>query len=147
MTMFRCGDKAPDDTYTMLECISCGGTFPHKGRGRKPTMCPWARENAPTKQSARVAVPTFVEIEGFSGIKPGDILYRLPDFDDEVVRRRFSFEYEVLRITEDSVTVVRNLKAGYKNHPATLDSPKGLYRKTGTEYIDKEEEEVIDDDD
>lgn len=150
--LVRCGDTAPDDTYTMLDCEICGGTFPHKGRGRKPKACAWSRENVQTANrpvSNKVSVPIFSPLKTLEGLKAGDTVYRLSDMlGSDLVRRRFPHEYDVTKVVEDGIHLVRAAKAGYKHPVVAVETPTGLYVKTGTEYIDKlsDEDEGIDDD-
>lgn len=150
--LVRCGDKAPDDTYKMLECRACGGEFPHTGRGRPPVMCPWAREQenialadkrAAAKRPNSTGVPTFEEVTEY---RVGDLVYRLYDkFGSDIIRRRYAFEYKVTKVEDDAVTVIRTAKRGYPQKPVLVPAGQPLYKKTGVEYIDIDEDDTGED--
>lgn len=145
--MVRCGDAAPDATYKMLPCSECGGEFPHKGKGRPPKMCPWARqevENRPPviREKRGIAVPIFEEIS--SDVSIGDLVYRLTDsYNNEVVKRRFATEYQVSRVFDDGFEVIRTAKNGYKNYPIPVNSSYKFFTRVGTEYLELVPDETL----
>lgn len=159
--LVRCGDPAPDDTYVMLECDYCEGEelFPHKGRGRRPKMCPWGREEfnlqeAEDRENRRaeskgVRVPTF-ELFDPSRAKTGTTVYHL--IKDTPLMRKYAREFKVKKITDLYMDIISTKKTHYRNYPMRIEFDSGnmnkLYAKTGYEYvdIDPEEENGVDGD-
>ncbi|MFA5626176.1 MAG: hypothetical protein WC965_01710 [Thiohalomonadaceae bacterium] len=120
-------------------------------------MCPWAREQerleveerkAARKAAAKDANLTEVPVfEKVTDMEPGDIVYRMSDIlGNEVTRRKYSYEYKVKEVTDNTVTVVSTKKAGYRNYPHTLPlAASAFYKKSGSEYLDITEEREEDD--
>lgn len=157
--VFSCGDSLPDDSYRMLHCEGCGGEFPHTKRGKAPKMCFRAKQELAKKQQEereerrlakqkepkekRVGVPIFEPVV-LSELEKGDLVYRISKtLGSDIVQRLYAYEYKVSSI--NPVMVERNLKGGYRNYQMQVDENSGLLKKTGTEYVEfnqeKDEEE------
>lgn len=156
----RCGDKAPDDTYVMLNCDYCEGEelFPHKGKGRRPKMCPWGRaeytrEEAEARKNRKAdmsgtRVPVFTSLEPDS-LERGDLIYHL--LKDTPLMRKYAREYRVKGVTDEYIEVIATKKTQYRNYPAQIlmgsEHFDNLYAKTGYEYVNIDPEEEIGEDD
>jgi hypothetical protein len=140
----------------MLKCEVCGKEFEKKNtRGRPPKSCYTCKEKSEKriKQNKEVrekagdngltVVPIFEKITKPDSISRGDIVYSLPSFTEkELIRRRFALEYKVISVVGNTVEVVRNSKAGYKNYATEVHFSR-LYQKSGVEYLDIGTDDVI----
>lgn len=158
--LIRCGDSAPDDTYKMLSCKNCGGKFPYVVKGRPPTVCPWSREQARnsalarqkqrgTREPGATPVPVFMAVD-FATLHKGDTVYRVsPLIKDDTLRRKYAYEYVVLGVSGNTVTIRRSQKTGYVHHDIVVNKERSsLLTKSGVEYVVlKQETEVEEEND
>lgn len=154
----RCGDAAPDDTYVMLQCDYCEGEelFPHKGKGRRPKMCPWGRaehtrieaEERKNRKSESngTRVPVFSTLN-VDTVEKGDLIYHLTK--NTPILRKYAREFKVKSISEEHLELITTKKTHYVSYPmkVALGSKHldNLYEKTGYEYVDIHPDEEIGD--
>lgn len=140
----------------MLKCDVCGKEFEKKNvRGRPPKTCYTckdkienrAKQNKEVREKAGdnglTVVPIFELIASTETLSRGDLVYSLPSFTTkDIIRRRFALEYKVLSIEGPMVEVVRNTKSGYKHYSTEVHFSR-LYQKSGVEYLDIGQDNVI----
>lgn len=158
-TLHSCPNATPTGGPGFAACEPCGKFFKKENaRGRPPKSCSWFKEQSAievvqTREKKKEAVR-----EGFTpvpvlepvddSLSAGDIVYvKSSLFEDETKKNLYSKEYKVVRTyhPEDrSATIIKHPKSHFTDYPVRVPFTR-LFRKTGVEYIESANYEVVPD--